>query len=139
MRRECKGKPRIFIAAVLIALCVLIGAAPSRAEEAVTYIDTMDSSVHFAGKSEPGTEFTVTVYTYRGEEEQRVFFRALVTVGPSGMYDILLPLPVLGQQFVEIEENGRARVVVYYRYDKALPGQLDQYYLNLYDFIRRSP
>lgn len=137
--RESKGKYRILVAVAMILCCVFLGAAPSRAEEQITYIDTMESSVHFAGKTEPGTEFSVTVYTYRGEEEQRVFFRTVVTVGPSGMYDILLPLPVLGQQFVEIVENGQARIVVYDRYDKALPGLLDGYYLNLYDFIRRSP
>ena len=141
MKREFKGKRQLPYLAVLIVLCIFLGAVPSRAqeEEEITLIDTMESSVHFAGQSEPGTELTVTVYTYRNEEERRVFFRALVTVGQSGLYDVLLPLPVLGQQFVEIEENSTARTLVYYRYDKALPQQLTQYYLNLYDFIKRSP
>ncbi len=139
MKCEFKEKRQLPYLAVLIVLCLFLGAVPTRAEEEITFIDTMESSVHFAGKSQPGTEFTVTVYTYRNEDEKRVFFRALVTVGQSGLYDLLLPLPVLGQQFVEIEENGTARTLVYYRYDKELPQQLTQYYLNLYDFIKRSP
>ena len=131
---------RSLILFLLLMGVITLGAVPREVkgkDEVIRTVDTMDSRVHLSGKASPGTVFAVSVYTFRQEEEKRVFFRVEQTVSESGFYDIVLPLPVLGEQFVSIEENGLETVILYRRFSKDLPLEMEEFYLNVYDAVTK--
>ena len=137
-------KKTSYITGILVAL--MLGLLPvflspqgslAAANEAQKEINTMEASVHFTGTTKPGTKFSVSVYTFRSGEEKRVFYRGELVVGNSGMYDFLLPLPVLGEQFIAIETEEETTITCYRRYDRSLPASLSGYYLNVYDFLNK--
>ena len=56
-------------------------------------------------------------------------------MGASGVYQLTVPLPVLGKQYVMLRIGEDECTYAYHRYRKQLATELQEYYLNVYQVL----
>lgn len=99
-------------------------------------INTLENQTVLSGTAKEGTVIGITVYNFRYGANPSVLYTAQETVGASGLYQITVPLPVEGRQYVEIEMDGKTSLYTYNRFSKSIVDQLNNYYLNVYDYLK---
>lgn len=125
--------------AILLLICLwLLAALPSNTR-ANTYEEvqreTLENQAILTGKAEPGLEVLCRVYTHE-EGQEILLYSSSFVVNEGGIYQVTVPLLVMGEQVVELKIEEDTYVYPYYRYPKQLGKELNEYYLNLYQVLR---
>ena len=122
---------------VLSAMCCLqYGLLVSEAVPHVTAeYDTLENQTVFMGNAEVGTQIQCSVYIFDEENITTLLYQVSDTVGASGLYQLTVPLPVLGKQYVQLRIGEEEQTYAYHRYRKQLAAELQEYYLNVYQVL----
>ena len=120
-----------------ICMCWHFGVVESEAEPKVkAERDTLENQTVLTGSAEAGTWIFCSVYTYNQEEKTTLLYQASSKVGESGLYQLTIPLPVLGRQYVMVRIGSEENTYAYNRYSKQLANELQGYYLNIYQVMQ---
>ena len=107
--------------------------------EAVPHVtaeyDTLENQTVFMGNAEVGTQIQCSVYTFDEENITTLLYQMSDIVGASGLYQLTVPLPVLGKQYVQLRIGEEEQTYAYHRYRKQLAAELQEYYLNVYQVL----
>lgn len=137
--KTCRKSLRmILLALLLIAGTVLYSGGESRAEESPEKIRTIDSRAILTGQKDPGTMIDIMVYNYPGGRSRATLYHTRFTVGESGIYQVTIPLPVMGEQYVQISIENVLTTLIYERYPAELGDELRGYYLNIYEYLNEN-
>lgn len=139
MQTKIKSKHslcRMFLSLGLLCCLVMTGyfGTPVRAEETET-VATLDTQTVIGGEEEPGSKVSIMVYAVRGGFERVVLFSTNLEVGSSGLYQVSVPLPIMGEQYVAVIVGNNMRLTKYIRYSKTLGDTLSGTYLNVYEYL----
>ena len=116
--------------------CLQCGLIVSEAQPQVAAeYDTLENQTVFMGNAEPDTPIQCSVYTYDEENRTTLLYQMSDIVGASGLYQLTIPLPVLGEQYVMLRIGEEEQTYVYQRYRKQLAAELQEYYLNVYQAL----
>ncbi|MBO4887638.1 MAG: hypothetical protein J5589_04935 [Firmicutes bacterium] len=132
------NKPRVFLLVILtLSLLLFLKPPLSYAEETgeEETIHTLEDQTLLSGKTEPGTDIICTVYTYQNGRDRIILYQSKQKTEESGLYCLVVPLPLIGTQFIRLElgeEVISARAV---RYPRSLVEEITGYQLNLYEFL----
>lgn len=122
----------------LLLLCCLLFTGsfhfPVLAEETED-VATLDTQTIVGGEEEPGSKVSIMVYAIRGGFERVVLFSTNLEVGNSGLYQVSVPLPIIGEQYVAVIVGNTMRLTRYIRYSKTLGDTLSGTYLNIYEYL----
>lgn len=99
-------------------------------------IRTMDTQTILCAQAEPGSHVDVTVYAVRENNTRIILFSSRLIVGESGLYQISIPLPIEGEQYVSTSINNHVETRRYTRYPASLQEDLMGTYLNVYEFLQ---
>lgn len=121
---------------IVLGICtqydLVVGeAAPKVSAE----FDTLENQTMFAGSAQPDTTISCSVYTYDENNKLTLLYQNSETVGQSQLYQLTVPLPVLGRQYVTIRIGDEETTYAYHRYRKELATDLQEYYLNIYQVL----
>ncbi len=97
--------------------------------------DTLENQTMFAGRADAETAITCSVYTIDDEQNTTLLYQTNEVVGASGLYQLTIPLPVLGRQYVLLRVGDEECTYAYNRYRKQLSTELEEYYLNIYQVL----
>lgn len=128
---------RCAVCLILTALCctqyglIVSEALPQVSAE----YDTLENQTVFMGNAEPDTPIQCSVYSCDEEERITLLYQMSDTVGASGLYQLTVPLPVLGKQYVMLRIGEEEQTFAYQRYQKQLAAELQEYYLNVYQVL----
>ncbi len=111
---------------------IMISDAQPRVEEER---DTLENQTLFAGSADAETVITCSVYTFDEEQRTTLLYQTSEVVGQSGLYQLTVPLPVLGRQYVMLRVDDEEKTYAYNRYRKQLATELEEYYLNIYQVL----
>lgn len=103
--------------------------------EEKTLFTVQDQIVVF-GESPEGSVILISVYNYNYGEDKQILYAAQHRVGKSGLYELAVPLPVLGKQYVQLIIRGKETMRAYYRYAADVPDMLTGIHVNVYDWVR---
>lgn len=124
---------------LLAGLCLGQGLTETEAEPIVTCErDTLENQALISGSAEAGTRTFFSVYTYDNVKKTTLLYQENGVVGESGLYQLTIPLPVLGRQYVLVRVGKEANTYAYNRYRKQLAQELQGYYLNVYQQLREG-
>ena len=98
-------------------------------------IDTLENQTIFTGSAEAKTPILCSVYTINEEKQTILLYQTSEVVGASGLYQLTVPLPVLGRQYVMLQVGEEEVTYAYTRYRKQLATELQEYYLNVYQTL----
>lgn len=130
-----KQKYKVCVALLTVMVTVL-AAGISQAEPEVTQErDTLENQAILTGTAQKDTWVYCSVYTYDEDGEVTLLYQSEQQVGGSGLYQLTVPLPVLGRQYVAVRMSDEEIVYVYNRYRKQLARDLKDYYLNVYQAV----
>lgn len=97
--------------------------------------DTLENQTLFTGSAEAETVIACSVYTVDNEQKTTLLYQTSEVVGASGLYQLTIPLPVLGRQYVLLRVGDEESTYAYNRYRKQLSTELEEYYLNVYQVL----
>lgn len=97
--------------------------------------DTLENQALLSGSAPAGTQISCMVYTYNIREKTTLLYQSETVVEDSGLYQLTVPLPVLGCQYVMLRVGEEETTYAYHRYRKQLADDLKGYYLNLYQVL----
>ena len=123
-----------FLIVVVLSLrwdLVVSEAAPKVSAE----FDTLENQTMFAGSAQTDTTISCSVYTYDENNRTTLLYQYSEVVGKSQLYQLTVPLPVLGRQYVTIRIGDEETTYAYNRYRKELAADLQEYYLNVYEVL----
>jgi len=122
---------------VVFALCLFqFGLIIGEAQPVITEeYDTLENQTVFLGTAEADTQIQCSVYTVDEENQTTLLYQMSDVVGASGVYQLTVPLPVLGKQYVMIRIGEDECTYAYHRYRKQLATELQEYYLNVYQVL----
>jgi len=128
------------ILALMLLLFIVLGFSgkSSLADETEEKIRTVDSRAILTGQEEPGTRIDVTVYNYPGGRSRATLYHTRFTVGESGIYQLTIPLPVMGEQYVQVSIENVLSTIIYERYPAELGEELRSYYLNIFEYLNEN-
>lgn len=107
----------------------------SQAEPEAAYVrDTLENEAFIAGDGEAGAQIQCSVYTVENGKTT-LLYQTETVVGASGLYQLTVPLPVLGIQYVTVAVEEEETTYVYHRYRKQFAKELDDFYLNIYQVL----
>lgn len=132
-----KRRKRGLVFGILTLLFISkLGLLVSEAEPVVTaQYDTLENQTIYMGNAEVDTQIQCSVYTYDEEDQVTLLYQLSDTVGASGLYQMTVPLPVLGKQYVMVRIGDEEHTYAYHRYRKQLATDLQEYYLNVYQVL----
>ncbi len=122
----------LFTLSMLGKYSIVISDAQPQGEEER---DTLENQTLFTGSAEEETVIACSVYTVDTEQRTTLLYQTSEVVGPSGLYQLTVPLPVLGRQYVMLRVGDEEKTYVYNRYRKQLATELEEYYLNVYQVL----
>ena len=128
----------LLLASVLVLFCLLSTGERTLAEEEPEIIRTVDSRAILTGQEEPGSSIDVTVYNYPNGRSRATLYHTRFPVGASGIYQVTIPLPVMGEQYVQLSVENVLTTVIYERYPADLADELRGYYLNIFEFLEEN-
>ncbi len=133
MRKWCLGICIFFLTMGLLGryAATISDARPQVKEER----DTLENQAIFTGSAEAETMILCSVYTFDEEEQTTLLYQTSEVVGASGLYQLTVPLPVLGRQYVMLQVGEEETTYAYNRYRKQLTTELQEYYLNIYQVL----
>ena len=133
MRKWMVGAWIFFLTMGILGRCAVTisDAQPQVSEER----DTLENQTIFAGSAEADTVILCSVYTYDEEKQTTLLYQTSGVVGASGLYQLTVPLPVLGRQYVMLQVGEEETTYAYTRYRKQLATELQEYYLNVYQAL----
>ncbi len=121
---------------VAVFVCLHRGVIVSEAQPKVTEeYDTLENQIMFAGSAEADTFIFCSVYTYDEDDQSTLLYQTSDVVGESQLYQLTVPLPVLGRQYVMLRIGDEENIYAYNRYRKQLSTDLQAYYLNVYQVL----
>ena len=97
--------------------------------------DTLENQTIFTGCAEANTVSLCSVYTFEEEQQTTLLYQTSEVVGASGLYQLTVPLPILGRQYVMLQIGEEETTYAYTRYRKQLATELQEYYLNVYQAL----
>ncbi|MCF0135449.1 MAG: hypothetical protein HUJ69_03400 [Lachnospiraceae bacterium] len=138
MWSKSKGKTLLPLAGLLLGLLLIL---PLRStlvradqEEKSITVRTMDTQTVLCGTAPADADIYVTVYMRKGEKRV-ILFSSMQEVGKSGLYQISIPLPVLGEQYVSVTMGNLVTTTRYVRYSANIRQKLSDSYLNIYESL----
>lgn len=133
MKKWCVGIWICFITlSILGKYSVVISEAQPQIKEEK---DTLENQMLFTGSAEPETVISCSVYTVDADRKTTLLYQASEVVGASGLYQMTIPLPVLGRQYVMLRVGDDENTYAYNRYRRQLSTELEEYYLNVYQVL----
>ncbi|MBR6683764.1 MAG: hypothetical protein IKL38_05425 [Firmicutes bacterium] len=122
---------------VVFTLCFFqFGLIIGEAQPVITEeYDTLENQTVFLGTAETDTQIQCSVYTVDEENQTTLLYQMSDVVGASGVYQLTVPLPVLGKQYVMLRIGEDECTYAYHRYRKQLATELQEYYLNVYQVL----
>lgn len=99
---------------------------------------TLENQTLLAGSAAAGTRIFCSVYTRSEEGEVTLLYQTEQQVGESGLYQMTVPLPVLGRQYVLLRAGEDETLYVYNRCRRQLASDLRGYYLNIYQVLKEG-
>ncbi len=121
-----------FALSMLGKYSVLVSDAQPQVEEER---ETLENQALFTGSAEAESVITCSVYTLDAEKGTTLLYQTSEVVGQSGLYQLTVPLPVLGRQYVMLRVGDEEETYAYNRYRKQLATELEEYYLNVYQVL----
>ncbi len=97
--------------------------------------DTLENQTLFTGSADAETVIACSVYTVDSDQRTTLLYQTNELVGSSGLYQLTVPLPVLGRQYVMLRVGDEEKTYAYNRYRKQLATELEEYYLNVYQVL----
>ena len=129
-------RTRWFCVLVLCAvLCALSPVSADTLPQVSEVYDTLENQVLLTGTAEKGDDITFSVYTYNEKDKTTLLYQGEDEVGDSGVYQLTIPLPVLGRQYVRVRVGDQETTYAYNRFRKQLASDLEDYYLNVYQMM----
>ena len=122
--------------AFLLVTLILLMEAGYGAQELKEY-STLENQTFITGSAEEGTPIICNVYVM--EDEASLLYHSEQEVKESGLYELTVPLPVLGRQCVVVQVGEQTSTYIYHRYRKQLAQDLKGYYLNIYEVLEGRP
>lgn len=116
----------------LLVTLVLLMEAGYGGEDLKEY-STLENQAFITGTAQANTPVICDVYVM--EEEMALLYHSEQQVRASGLYELTVPLPVLGRQCVVVQVGKQTSVYIYHRYRKQLAQDLKGYYLNVYEVL----
>ena len=116
-------------------LLMALGMESQALPQVTAEYDTLENQVLLSGTAEPDTQISFSVYTYNEKEKTTILYQGEGQTGAGGLYQITVPLPVLGRQYVRIRIGEQENTYAYTRYRKQLASDLRDYYLNVYQLM----
>lgn len=96
---------------------------------------TLENQVILTGRAEPETEILCSVYAFEEDAQTTLLYQTSDVVGASGLYQLTVPLPILGRQYVMLQVGTQETTYAYTRYRKQAAKELQEYYLNVYQVL----
>ena len=132
------NKLRVFLLIILtFSLLVFLKPPLSYAEEKEEEetIHTLADQTLFSGKAEPGTTIICTVYTYQNGRDRILLYQSRQKTRESGLYYLVVPLPLIGTQYIQLEMGEEVISARAIRYPRSLVDEITGYQLNLYECL----
>lgn len=132
------NKPRVFVLIILtFSLLFFLKPPLSYAEETgeEETIHTLEDQTLLSGKTEPGTDIICTVYTYQNGRDRIILYQSRQKTEESGLYYLVVPLPLIGTQYIQLEMGEEIISARALRYPRSLVEEITGYQLNLYEFL----
>ena len=97
--------------------------------------NTLENQTIFTGCAAAETVILCSVYTFNEDKQTTLLYQTSEVVGASELYQLTVPLPVLGRQYVMLQVGEEETTYAYTRYRKQLATELQEYYLNVYQVL----